>query len=101
MSLGNVGGDAMIAADVIKHGTAKDMQCVAERLESDNPLWIVVFGVYTRQFVAFPRFAAPEGTVITAGYPGALSERMRRVEHLARVLRAMKTESAALPPRRG
>jgi hypothetical protein len=86
---------------MVATGTPEDMQRVAERLESDNPSWIVMFGVYSKQFVAFPRFAAPEGTVIVAVYPGALPERMRRVEHLARVLRAMKSEPAALLPRTG
>jgi hypothetical protein len=85
----------MPAATAVKHGDAEDMRRAAERLESDNPLWSVMFGVYTRQFVAFPRFAVPEGTVVTAGYPGALPEKMRRVEHLARVLRAMKTRPTA------
>jgi hypothetical protein len=91
----------MIATDAMKQGTTEEMQHVAERLESDNPSWIIMFGVYSRQFVAFPRFAAPEGTVIVAGYPGALPERMRRVERLARVLRAMKSEPAALPAGKG
>jgi hypothetical protein len=85
----------MTSTTVVKHGDAELMRRTAEKLESDNPLWIVVFGVYTRQFVAFPRFAVPEGTVVTAGYPGALPEKMRRVEHLARVLRAMKSGSTA------
>jgi hypothetical protein len=91
----------MIATDAIQRGTTEDMQLVAERLESDNPSWIVMFGVYSRQFVAFPRFNAPEGTIIVAGYPGALPERMRRVERLARVLRAMKSEPVALSTGRG
>ena len=85
----------MIATDVMQRGTTEDMQRVAERLESENPAWIVMFGVYSKQFVAFPRFAAPEGMVIVAVYPGALPERMRKVEHLARVLQAIKSESAA------
>lgn len=85
----------MIATDVVVRGSTEDMQRVAEGLESENPLWIVMFGVYSKQFVAFPRFAAPEGTIIVVGYPGALPERMRGVERLARVLRAMKSEPAA------
>lgn len=57
----------------------------AEEMESCNPLWIVVFGVYTRQFIAFPRFDAPAGTVAVAGYPLALMERMRAIERALRV----------------
>ena len=66
-------------------GDVADMKQVATRLESDNPLWIVLFGIYSRQFVAFPRFAVPEGTVISVRHPGAMWERMRQIEHAARI----------------
>jgi hypothetical protein len=57
---------------------------LARELESENPLWIVVFGVYTRQFVAFSRFRVPAGTaMVIAGYPGALALRMRDIERQA------------------
>lgn len=56
----------------------------AEEMELDNPLWIIVFGVYTRQFVAFPRFDAPAGTMAVASYPPALIERMRAIERTLR-----------------
>jgi hypothetical protein len=52
----------------------------ARQLEDDNPDWIVVFGVYSRQFVAFPRFPAPPRTILVATYPAALPPRMRAVE---------------------
>ena len=61
-------------------GTNDDMLRVARELESGNPLWIVVFGVYTQQFVGFPRFDVPSGTMAVAHYPGALTERMRAIE---------------------
>ncbi len=82
----------MTATGEIGHGAADDMRRIAERLEVDNPSWIVLFGVYTREFVAFPRFAAPEGTVIAVSYPGAMSERMRRIERAARIWHALKRE---------
>jgi hypothetical protein len=53
---------------------------IAQRIEQDNPRWIVVFGVYTRQFAGFPRFPAPPGTVIAALYPAAMPGRMRELE---------------------
>ena len=59
-----------------------NMLRIADKLESENPLWIVVFGTYSRQFVAFPRFNAPMGTMAVARYPGALTERMRRIERI-------------------
>lgn len=70
----------MAAAREMMRETDDDMRRIAERLESDNPLWMVVYGVYTRQFVAFPRFAAPKGTFIAAHYPGAVPARMRQIE---------------------
>jgi hypothetical protein len=65
-------------------GDPAEMKRLAQRLESDNPLWIVVFGVFTREFVAFPRFDAPRGTLVTATYPAALPPRMRAIEAQAR-----------------
>lgn len=53
---------------------------IASRLEAEHPLWIVVFGVYTQQFVCFPKFQGPAGTMLTATYPEALPGRMRRAE---------------------
>jgi hypothetical protein len=60
-----------------------EMLRAAEMLEIENPLWIVVFGVYSRQLVAFPRFDVPIGTMATAYYPVALVKRMRRIERQA------------------
>jgi hypothetical protein len=57
-----------------------EMRRIAERLESANPLWMVVFGAYTHEFVAFPRFDTPRGGVIITRYPDALPDRMREVE---------------------
>jgi hypothetical protein len=65
-------------------GTQDDtasMLRIARELESDNPLWIVVFGVYSRQFIALPRFSVPAGTMIIAYYPAALTTRMHGIEH--------------------
>jgi hypothetical protein len=59
---------------------AAQMRRIAAQMEEDNPFWIVVFGVYTREFVAFPRFTAPRGTIVTALYPDALPPRMRAIE---------------------
>ena len=56
----------------------------AERTERENPGWIVVFGVFTKEFVCFPRFAAPDGTIITALYPDAIPPRMRKIERALR-----------------
>ena len=65
----------------------------ARRLEHDNPGWIVVFGVYSRQFVAFPRFPAPPRTVVAAFYPAALPARMREVEARLNTARPHREDS--------
>ena len=56
----------------------------AERTERENPGWIVVFGVFTKEFVCFPRFPAPAGTIVTALYPDAIPPRMRTIERALR-----------------
>lgn len=63
----------------------------AERIEREHPNWIVVFGVYTRQFVCFPRFHAPPGTVLVALYPVALHTRMQEAERLLQLPRNLRT----------
>jgi hypothetical protein len=57
----------------------------AERTERENPGWIVVFGVFTKEFVCFPRFPAPAGTIVTALYLDAIPPRMRKIERALRV----------------
>jgi hypothetical protein len=73
--------DAASAPLAISVETAR---AVARQLEVDNPLWIVVFGVYSKEFVGFPRFTAPGGAIVIAQHPIALPPRMRQVENSAR-----------------
>lgn len=57
------------------------MHQAAREIESANPLWLVIFGDYTRQFVAFSRFSVPRrNTMIVASDSGALVTKMRDVE---------------------
>ncbi len=67
----------------------------ARELERDNPEWIVIFGVYTKQFVAFPRFPAPPHTIVVARYPGALPTRMREVERRLHIAGWQRKKSSA------
>jgi hypothetical protein len=60
-----------------------EARAIAERLETENPRWIVIFGVFTKQFVGLPRFEAPPGTMVTALYPDAILARMRDAERQA------------------
>ncbi len=70
---GESGGAVPFADDQIHQETA-------ERIQRDNPNWFVVWGVYSREFVAFPLFGAPPGTVLYGRNPGELAGRMRETE---------------------
>ena len=52
----------------------------AEDIQHDHPRWLVVYGVYTHQYVAFPRFDAPTGTILSAAKPGELVRQLQRTE---------------------
>ena len=57
----------------------------ARRLELENPLWIVVFGVYSEEYVCFPRFRVQGCAIVAARNPDTLPPRMRRVESSCRM----------------
>jgi hypothetical protein len=52
----------------------------AEQIERDHPRWMVIYGFHSREYVAFPLFPAPPGTILTAHYAPALMERVERCE---------------------
>lgn len=52
----------------------------AEQIERDHPRWMVIYGFHSREYVAFPLFSAPPGTILAAHYAPALIERMVRGE---------------------
>ena len=56
----------------------------ARQIEQQRPGWMVVYGIYSKEFVAFPLFHAPPGTILTAGYPPALTARMQELERRTR-----------------
>lgn len=55
-------------------------QHIAQRIGRANPQWLVMRGVYSRCFWAFPLFSAHPGTIISAPDPTELLTRMRRAE---------------------
>jgi hypothetical protein len=67
---------------------------IAAQLEREHPNWIIIFGVYTKQFIAFPRFGAPRRTILTALYPQALAERIARAEIQANISQPRKEEDS-------
>jgi len=52
----------------------------ARQIELQRPGWMVLWGIYSKQYVAFPLSAAPPGTVLAAAYPPALESRMQMAE---------------------
>ncbi|HWG14682.1 MAG TPA: hypothetical protein VG268_15520 [Streptosporangiaceae bacterium] len=54
---------------------------VAERLEENNPDWVIMYGSYSREFVAFPVYLdAPDNSYCSAKDPAALGDRIRATE---------------------
>ena len=74
---------------------------VAERLEVDNPDWVIMYGSYSREYVAFPVYPdAPDNSYCSAKDPVALDDHIRATERRhGRVrltaLRAVRTVRAA------
>jgi hypothetical protein len=58
---------------------------IAEDIRKQRPGWLVIFGCYSRQFIAFPLFAVNRRTILTAKYPDALIARMARAEQERRI----------------
>ncbi len=56
-------------------------RAVAARIDREFPAWMVIWGGYSRQFVAFPLFRAAPGVVVASYDPHALTARMREMEH--------------------
>jgi hypothetical protein len=67
-----------MSADAVDAAHAK-----ARRLEADNQLWIVVFGISSQEFVCFPRFSVSFRVILAAKNPDLLPPRMRAIESSA------------------
>jgi hypothetical protein len=52
----------------------------AARVQRAHPAWLVLWGVYSRLFWAFPAFTAEAGTIVTAAAPADLVVLMRQAE---------------------
>jgi hypothetical protein len=57
----------------------------AAQLQHEHRNWLVMWGCYTRAYIAFPLFAAPRGTILTAAAPAEMVAKMRRQERSAGV----------------
>jgi hypothetical protein len=52
----------------------------AAAIQRAHPDWLVMWGLYTRQYIAFPMFSAPKGTIASGRNPDELLNRMRQIE---------------------
>jgi hypothetical protein len=64
----------------LAHERDRDQRRLAARIGEAFPHWLVMWGAYSRQFWAFPRFRAPRGTIAHAADPGDLAAHMREVQ---------------------
>jgi len=53
------------------------------QVEEVFPCWLVIWGTYTRQFWAFPRFEVPPGTIARAADVNTLAGTMRKIQQAA------------------
>jgi hypothetical protein len=62
--------------------TGQDRAAEAAQLDRDNPQWLVVWGIFSLQFVAFPLFDAPDGTFLCARSAPELLRQIRQAEEI-------------------
>jgi hypothetical protein len=84
-----------VSADAEEAGRAE-----ARRLEAGNPLWIVVFGVSSKEFVCFSRASAPFRAIVFAKDPDTLTPCLRAIENSALRTHGAQTAGMTSPARR-
>lgn len=52
----------------------------AAAIGREHPHWLVMWGVWSREYWAFPMLAVPQGTLVHAPDPGMLAAAMAEVE---------------------
>jgi hypothetical protein len=67
--------------------TEEDEACqeIAEEIERQRPGWLVIWGVFSRRYTAYPLFPVRRRVIVVAYYPEALMERMDSAERLLRI----------------
>jgi hypothetical protein len=58
---------------------------IAEDIDRSRSWWMVLYGCYSRQFVAFPLFTMRQRVIVIANYPDALMARLDDAERLWRI----------------
>jgi hypothetical protein len=71
---------------------------VAERLEVDNPDWVIMYGSYSREYVAFPVYPdAPDNSYCSAKDPAQLDDHIRETERRHGRVRLAAVRAAPRP----
>jgi hypothetical protein len=62
-----------------------EYRAVAGEIQRQRPGWLVIWGVYSRRFTAYPLFPVRHRVIIVASYPQALIHRMDEAERSLRI----------------
>jgi hypothetical protein len=57
-------------------------RAIAGRIQRQHPDWLVLWGCFSKRYVAFPLFPVRRRAIVTAYYSRALISRMSEVEHV-------------------
>lgn len=60
-------------------------RAIAEEIQRQRPGWLVIWGVFSRRYTAYPLFPVSRRVIVVAYYPKALVERMDSAERLLRI----------------
>jgi hypothetical protein len=63
----------------------REYRAAADEIQRQRPGWLVIWGVYSRRFTAYPLFPVRHRVIIVAGYPQALIQRMDEAERSLRI----------------
>jgi hypothetical protein len=60
-------------------------RAIAEQIHRSRPQWLVIWGLYSRRFWAYPLFEMHPRRLVNAEYPDALITRMDEAERRYRI----------------
>jgi hypothetical protein len=63
----------------------REYRAAADEIQRRRSGWLVIWGVYSRRFTAYPLFPVRHRVIIVADYPQALVERMDEAERSLRI----------------
>jgi hypothetical protein len=62
-----------------------EYRAAADEIQRQRPGWLVIWGVYSRRYTAYPLFPVRHRVIIVASYPQALTGRMDEAERSLRI----------------